>query len=77
MATEVLLPKLGFSMEEGSVAEWFVADGARITARTASIFIGERQIGAEMKSEPKYGTLHVIAELRVIYPVGTIIARIE
>ena len=32
MATEVLLPKLGFSMNEGVLAEWLVADGAHVTA---------------------------------------------
>lgn len=27
MATEVLLPRLGFSMTEGQVAEWLASDG--------------------------------------------------
>ncbi|MFV0646028.1 MAG: biotin/lipoyl-containing protein, partial [Sphingomonadaceae bacterium] len=30
MATEVLLPKLGFSMNEGILSEWLVADGAEV-----------------------------------------------
>ena len=29
MAVEVLLPKLGFSMNEGVLAEWLVADGGQ------------------------------------------------
>ncbi|MFP5306065.1 MAG: dihydrolipoamide acyltransferase, partial [Gammaproteobacteria bacterium] len=28
MSTQILLPKLGFSMNEGTIAEWLVADGA-------------------------------------------------
>ena len=32
MATEVLLPKIGFSMNEGVLAEWLVADGGNANA---------------------------------------------
>ena len=31
MSTEILLPKIGFSMEEGAIAAWHVADGATVT----------------------------------------------
>ena len=31
MTTEVLMPKLGFSMEEGVVAEWLCVDGSKVT----------------------------------------------
>ena len=34
MAIEILLPKLGLTMEEGTVDEWLVDDGARITVGT-------------------------------------------
>ena len=30
MATEIIFPKLGFSMTEGVLAEWLVADGAAV-----------------------------------------------
>ena len=33
MATEIILPKLGFSMTEGQIAEWLVADGWRASDR--------------------------------------------
>ena len=29
MAVEVLLPKIGFSMNEGELVEWLVADGGQ------------------------------------------------
>ena len=32
MATEIRIPKLGFSMESGILAEWLVEDGADVTA---------------------------------------------
>ena len=31
MATQVLVPKIGFSMNEGVLAEWLVEDGAQVT----------------------------------------------
>jgi pyruvate/2-oxoglutarate dehydrogenase complex dihydrolipoamide acyltransferase (E2) component len=34
MATEVLLPKLGFAMKEGAVAQWLVPDGGSVTEGT-------------------------------------------
>ncbi len=33
MTTEVLLPKLGFSMNEGTLADWLVEDGGYLEAR--------------------------------------------
>jgi pyruvate/2-oxoglutarate dehydrogenase complex dihydrolipoamide acyltransferase (E2) component len=32
MATEVVVPKLGFAMSEGQLAEWLVRDGESVTA---------------------------------------------
>src|SRR3546814_2105084 len=31
MAVEILLPKIGFSMQEGQIAEWLASDGAQVT----------------------------------------------
>jgi pyruvate/2-oxoglutarate dehydrogenase complex dihydrolipoamide acyltransferase (E2) component len=31
MAYEILLPKLGFSMNEGELVEWLVEDGVAVT----------------------------------------------
>ena len=31
MTTDVLLPKIGFSMAEGTLTEWLVADGDSVT----------------------------------------------
>ena len=39
MATEFLMPKLGLTMEEGTIAEWLVADGQSVEAGTAVLRI--------------------------------------
>jgi pyruvate/2-oxoglutarate dehydrogenase complex dihydrolipoamide acyltransferase (E2) component len=30
VSTEILLPKLGFSMNEGTLSQWLIADGAPV-----------------------------------------------
>ena len=32
MATEFLMPKLGLTMEEGTIIDWLVADGEQVEA---------------------------------------------
>ncbi|WP_414714384.1 biotin/lipoyl-containing protein, partial [Sphingobium sp.] len=31
LATEIILPKIGFSMNEGTISEWLAADGASVS----------------------------------------------
>ena len=47
MSTEVLFPKIGFSMSEGTLGQWLVADGAtaRNKARRFGRVIGEWPLG--------------------------------
>ena len=35
MATDFLMPKLGLTMEEGTITAWLVPDGSEVTAGTA------------------------------------------
>ncbi len=77
MTTEILLPKLGFSMNEGAVAEWFAADGAQVTQ-------GEKLYGLESEKSveeipaPASGTLRIkVAASQDMHPVGTVIGVIE
>jgi pyruvate/2-oxoglutarate dehydrogenase complex dihydrolipoamide acyltransferase (E2) component len=76
MSTEVLLPKLGFSMVEGAVAEWLVADGAVVEAGKP-LYVMESDKSAEEIESPASGRLKIVVETGVTYPVGTVLARIE
>ena len=39
MATEFLMPKLGLTMEEGTITEWLVADGDEVASGAAVLRI--------------------------------------
>ncbi|MBU6206383.1 MAG: biotin/lipoyl-binding protein [Alphaproteobacteria bacterium] len=76
MATEILLPKLGFSMNEGQVAEWLVADGA-VVKEGEPLFALEADKSTNEVEAPATGTLRIIAQVGETYPVGTVLGHIE
>lgn len=73
---DILLPKLGFSMIEGTVAEWFVADGGTAVAGEPLYSIEADKSVQEVEA-PVSGTLRILTETGETYPVGTTLARIE
>ena len=76
MATQVLLPKIGFSMNEAILAEWMVADGAAVTEGQALYAIESDKSTQEIES-PASGTVKHIALVGEVYPVGAVLAEIE
>ena len=75
MATQVILPKIGFSMNEGVLAEWLVADGAQVTEGQPLYALEADKSTNEVES-PATGTLKIIAETGETYEVGTVLAEI-
>ena len=51
MAIEILLPKLGLTMEEGTVDEWLVADGTPITVGTPLLRLATDKIDVDVEAE--------------------------
>jgi len=76
MGVEVLLPKLGFSMIEGILADWLVPDGGQVTAGQPLYALESEKSTQEIES-PATGTLQIIAQVGVTYEVGTVIGMIE
>ena len=76
MATEILLPKIGFSMNEGVVAEWLAADGDAVT-EGQPLFLLEADKSANEVEAPASGTLRITAEPGETYTVGTVLGTIE
>ena len=75
MSTEILLPKLGFSMNEGVLSEWLVADGGAVTAGEP-LFALESDKSTQEVEAPVSGTLKILKEIGETYPVGTILGEI-
>lgn len=76
MTTEVLLPKLGFAMSEGAVAEWIAADGASVQAG-APLYTIESDKSIQEIEAPASGTLRIQVQPGVTQPCGTVLAIIE
>lgn len=75
MATDVLLPKLGFSMNEGILAEWLVADGGQ-AVEGEPLYALESEKSTQEVESPASGTLTVIGVVGETYQVGDVIATI-
>lgn len=75
MATEILLPKLGFSMNEGVLAEWLVADGGQVT-EGEPLFALESDKSTQEVDAPTSGTLRIIKQPGETYEVGTVLGEI-
>ncbi|ETI64254.1 dihydrolipoamide acyltransferase [Sphingobium sp. C100] len=76
MAVEVLLPKLGFSMTEGTLSEWLVADGGE-AVEGQPLYTLESDKSAQEVESPASGTLRVVKAIGETYEVGTVLAIIE
>jgi pyruvate/2-oxoglutarate dehydrogenase complex dihydrolipoamide acyltransferase (E2) component len=76
MATEIILPKIGFSMTEGVLAEWLVADGATVT-EGQPIFSLESDKSTNEVEAPAAGVIKITGKPGETYEVGAIIGSIE
>ncbi len=76
MAAEIFMPKIGFSMNEGQVAEWLVADGAAVKEGDP-LFLLEADKSTNEVEAPASGTLRIVAETGETYEVGTVLGYID
>jgi len=75
MSTEIILPKIGFSMTEGVLAEWLVADGATVT-EGQPIFSLESDKSTNEVEAPAAGVIKITGVPGETYEVGAIIGTI-
>jgi pyruvate/2-oxoglutarate dehydrogenase complex dihydrolipoamide acyltransferase (E2) component len=75
MAFEVTIPKIGFSMNEGILAEWLAEDGSQVTEGQPLYALESDKSTNEVES-PASGTLKIIGEVGETYEVGVVIAEI-
>lgn len=73
---EILLPKLGFSMNEGVLAEWLVADGSQVD-EGQPLYNLESEKSVQEINAPATGLLRILAEPGQTYKVGDVLGRID
>jgi len=76
MATEIIIPKLGFSVDEATLAERLVKDGDEVKEGDP-IFAVESDKSTQEIESPSSGVVKISAEAGETYPVGTVIGTIE
>jgi pyruvate/2-oxoglutarate dehydrogenase complex dihydrolipoamide acyltransferase (E2) component len=76
LSSEVLLPKLGFSMNEGVISEWLVQDGAEVR-QGQPLYVIESEKSAEEIESPASGILKILVQTGETHQVGTVIAEIS
>ena len=75
MSTQILLPKIGFSMNEGVLNEWLVSDGASVE-EGQPIYAIESEKSVQEVEAPASGTLKILAQAGETYEVGTVLGEI-
>jgi pyruvate/2-oxoglutarate dehydrogenase complex dihydrolipoamide acyltransferase (E2) component len=76
MPTDVLLPKLGFAMDEGTLSEWLVPDGT-LVKEGQPIYSIESEKSVNEVEAPAAGKLKVIVEAGMVCKVGTLVGVID
>ena len=72
MAVEVLLPKLGLTMETGLIEEWLVSPGTPVKAGDPLLRLATDKVDVEVEAEGS-GLFHPAAESGAELPPGTVI----
>lgn len=75
MSTEIVLPKIGFAMNEGTIAEWMAADGAEVK-QGEPLYSMESEKSVQEIEAPASGKLKIFKEAGETYPVGTVLGVI-
>ena len=77
MSVDVLMPKMGESITEGTILEWYKKVGESIEKDETLLEIGTDKVDSEIPS-PESGIIsEILAEPNDVVDVGNVIARIE
>jgi pyruvate/2-oxoglutarate dehydrogenase complex dihydrolipoamide acyltransferase (E2) component len=74
--TELRIPQLGVSMEEGVIVEWYATDGAQITAGSPIYRLESEKVVVDIEA-PTSGVIHCKGAVGTTYRVGDLIGEIN
>jgi pyruvate dehydrogenase E2 component (dihydrolipoamide acetyltransferase) len=72
MATEFIMPKLGLTMEEGTITEWFADDGDTVVAGAALLRIETDKTETDVEAAAS-GRLHRVGQVGDTFACGELI----
>lgn len=76
MAYEIIMPKAGMAMEEGTVLEWFKKEGDYVEAGEAILLIETDKVSMEVEAETSGTIIKIIGKPGEVLPVFTVIGYI-
>ena len=77
MVIDVVMPKMGESITEGTILEWYKKVGEHIAVDETLLEIGTDKVDSEIPA-PKSGIVtEILAQPNDVIDVGEVIARIE
>ncbi|HIC51555.1 MAG TPA: hypothetical protein EYO96_02750, partial [Candidatus Marinimicrobia bacterium] len=77
MIVDVIMPKLGESITEGTIIEWRKKVGDAIAKDEILLEIGTDKVDSEIPSPAGGVVVELLAQQKDVVPVETVIARIE
>lgn len=75
MSTDVLFPKIGFDMEEGTLTEWLVDDGAEVK-EGEPLYVMESDKSTTEIEAPASGKLKINVQPGQTCQVGAVLGEI-
>lgn len=72
---ELLMPKLGLTMQEGTIAEWKVSPGQPFRARDVLVVVETEKVAYEVEAEADGVLGEILVPATETVPVGAVIAR--
>lgn len=76
MATPISIPRLGFSMTEGTLVQWMVADGDAVVPGQVIYRLETDKVENDIEA-PVAGVVRILGGEGETYPVGARIGIIE
>ncbi len=77
MVIDVVMPKMGESITEGTILEWYKKVGEHIAADETLLEIGTDKVDSEIPAPNRGTVIEILAQPNDVIDVGEVIARIE
>src|SRR5512143_2934560 len=77
MATDVIMPSLGFDMTEGTLAQWLKKEGDKVEKGEPIAEIETEKATVELEAQGSGGLRNITAQPGATIKVGTVMATLE
>ena len=74
---DVIMPKMGESLTEGTILEWYKKPGETISQDETLLEIGTDKVDSEIPSPTAGTVVEILADVNAVIEVGVVIARID